>query len=292
MPPPSSGGALLLEELKLSELLGVAGEKPWSASQFHLMAEIMSRAFFDRQYLADPQYTSVPADELYRDGHVQKWVGTIDKHKKTSFDPKNFELIGTPTGHPEGGNTTHYVVVDKDGNVVSATTTLNGDYGSGVATEKFGIFLNNEMDDFTTKPGVPNMFGLVQGKANNVAPLKTPLSSMTPTIVEKDGKLFLAVGSPGGPRIINAVYQVVFHALTTPANLDEIIQAPRVHHQGKPDKLYYDRALSPDTRDILEKMGHTMAEGYVARVYGIRVTPEGLLEGSFDARGEGGAAGY
>ncbi len=252
----------------------------------------MSRAFFDRQYLADPKYAVIPADQLYSDEHVQKWVKTIDRAKKTNFDPKQFELKGAATSTPDGGNTTHYVVVDGQGNVVSATTTLNGDYGSGVATEKFGIFLNNEMDDFTTHPGQPNMFGLVQGKANAVAPLKTPLSSMTPTIVEKDGKLLIALGSPGGPRIINSVYQVLFHALTTPFNLDEIIQAPRVHHQSKPDKLFIDRTLSPDTQTALEKKGHVLSSGSVARVYGIRVTPDGLLEGAYDNRGEGGAAGY
>jgi gamma-glutamyltranspeptidase / glutathione hydrolase len=292
MPPPSSGGALIFSELKMAEALKVQNLKPYGHEEFHLLAEIMERAFFDRQYLADPKYTTIPVDEIYRDSRIQKWVKTINPNKKTSFDPKDFEMDKSGVAGKEGSNTTHYVVVDRWQNVVSATTTLNDNYGSGVVTEKFGITLNNEMDDFTTRPGEPNMFGLIQGKANAVAPGKTPLSSMTPTIIDKNGKFWMAVGSPGGPRIINAVFQVTLHALTTPFNLDQIVQAPRIHHQWKPDKLYFDPTLSPDTQEDLAKMGHILSEGLIARIYAIRVTPDGEYEGAFDARGEGGASGY
>ena len=182
--------------------------------------------------------------------------------------------------------------MDKDGNAVSATTTLNGNFGSCVWTERFGIALNNEMDDFTTKPGEANIFGLTQSKLNTPAPLKTPLSSMTPTIIEKNHKLFMVVGSPGGPRIINAVFQVAYHALTSSFDIYDIVQAPRVHHQYGPDTLYYDRTLNPEVLEKLNALGHQTKEGKIAKVYAIRITPDGLLEGSWDSRGDGGAVVY
>ncbi len=293
MPPPSSGGALLFSELKMAEALKIQNLKPYGQDEFHLLAEIMNRAFFDRQYLADPKYTTIPIDEIYRDSRIQKWIKTINRGKKTSFDPKDFDLGEGGISSNEGWHTTHYVIIDKWQNVVSATTTLNNDeFGSGVVTEKYGIALNDTMDDFTTRPGEPNMFGLTQGKANIIAPGKTPLSCMTPTIIEKNGKFWMALGASGGPRIISAVFQVTLRSLTTSFSLDQIVQAPRIHHQWKPDKVFFEATLSPDTQEALTKKGHFLAEIPIARVHAIKITPDGEYEGAFDSRGEGGAAGY
>jgi gamma-glutamyltranspeptidase / glutathione hydrolase len=301
MPPPSSGGPLLLTQLKLSEKLKLSENPAFGKQELHLMGEILSRTFFDRQYIADEGFSPFKAAQIFDDQRVEKWAGSIYKERKTGFFPNAFELgakggtepEATPQAPKEKDNTTHYVVVDSKGNAVSATTTINGTYGSGVATKKFGIMLNNEMDDFTTRPGEANMFGLTQSALNNIAPGKTPLSSMTPTIIEKGGKFLMAVGSPGGPRIISSVYQTVYRALTSKMNLDEIVQAPRIHHQHSPDKLFYEPMISPDTREGLAAMGHTLEEYTpIGRVYSIRMTADGLLEGAFDAREEGGASAY
>ncbi|MGH8601928.1 MAG: gamma-glutamyltransferase [Gammaproteobacteria bacterium] len=294
MPPPSSGGTLLISELKMAELIGLSRFTPFGSQELHVMAEIMNRAFFDRQYLADPDAMRIQPDAIYAPERIRKWVATIDTQKKTAFERKAFAITNAVPGSVhEGEHTTHYSVVDADGNAVAATTTLNSSWGSGVVTERFGIALNNEMDDFTTKPGKPNQFNLTQSPLNEVRPGKTPLSSMTPTIIEKDGKLLLALGAPGGPSIINAVFQIGYRALTAPHfDLDELVQAPRLHHQHSPDTLFHDKMLSPDIRQALRKRGHTLSEQRVGRVYAIRITPEGLLEGAFDAREEGGASGY
>lgn len=285
MPPPSSGGALLLSEIKMAERLELAAHKSYSADEYHLLGEIMARAFFDRQYIADPVFSTYDVKKLFSPERVSEWANSITLDKKNPIDKAKFEI-------KEAGNTTHYVVADGDGNAVTATTTVNTDYGSGVFSEKYGINLNNEMDDFTTKPGQPNAFGLTQSELNTVAPLKTPLSSMTPTIVEKDGKLLLALGAPGGPRIINGVFQVIYHVLTTDLDMDQIVQAPRVHHQYSPDKLYHDVTLSPEVVSALNKKGHVTEVKSIARVNAIKLNKDNLLEGAFDNRGEGGAAGY
>jgi len=294
MPPPSSGGTLLISELKMAESIRLSRFAPFGSHELHVMAEIMNRAFFDRQYLADPDDMRIKPDAIFASERIRKWVATIDIERKTAFEREALAItdaVGGPVH--EGGHTTHYSVVDAEGNAVAATTTLNSSWGSGVITERFGIALNNEMDDFTTKPGQPNQFDLTQGPLNEVRPGKTPLSSMTPTILEKDGKLLLILGAPGGPSIINAVFQVSYRALSAPRyDLDELVQAPRIHHQHSPDTLFHDRMLSPDIRQALRERGHALSERRVGRVYAIRITPEGLLEGAFDAREEGGAAGY
>ncbi|MFH0342220.1 MAG: gamma-glutamyltransferase [Chromatiales bacterium] len=294
MPPPSSGGTLLISELKMAELIKLSELSPFSSSELHVMAEIMSRAFFERQYLADPEFMRIRPDALYAGSRIRKWVTSISIEKKTTFDRKGFEIRAPgPAGRDAVKHTTHYSIVDGEGNAVAATTTLNGPYGSGIVTEKFGIALNNEMDDFTTKPGQPNLFGLTQSPLNEVRPGKIPLSSMTPTILEKDGKLFMVLGAPGGPSIINAIFQVTYRALTAPHyDLDELVQAPRIHHQYSPDKLFHDKMLPSDVRKALQDRGHSLSEKTVGRVYAIRITPQGLLEGAFDAREEGGAASY
>lgn len=294
MPPPSSGGTLLFSELQMAERLRLHEEKPWSGVQYHLLAEIMRRAFFDRQYIADPRSMTVTPGQIFDPARIARWVLTVNRDRRTEVDWTGFEMESGPSRpeRPERLETTHYCVVDRDGNAVSATTTLNGNYGSGVWTSRYGINLNNEMDDFTARPGEPNMFGLTQSSLNKVEPGKTPLSSMTPTIVEKDGQLAMLVGSPGGPRIINAVFQVLFWALSTRFDIDEIVQAPRVHHQFLPDLVYHDRTLSPEVTALLQARGHQTKAEVVARVYAIRRTADGLWEGAWDARGEGGASGY
>lgn len=294
MPPPSSGGTLLISELKMAESIELSRFTPFGSQELHVMAEIMNRAFFDRQNLADPDNMRIRPDAIFSSKRIRKWVTTIDTKKKTDFERKEFAIANTMSDRVrEGEHTTHYSVVDADGNAVAATTTLNSSWGSGVVTEKFGIALNNEMDDFTTKPGQPNQFNLTQSALNEVRPGKTPLSSMTPTIIEKDGKLLLILGAPGGPSIINTVFQVSYRALTAPHyDLDELVQAPRIHHQHSPDTLFHDKMLSPDTRRALRDRGHSLSERRVGRVYAIRITPEGLLEGAFDARGEGGVSGF
>jgi gamma-glutamyltranspeptidase / glutathione hydrolase len=296
MPPPSSGGILLISELKMAEASKLNRFMPFSVSELHGMAEIMSRAFADRQYLADPNFMKVLPEQIYSDRRVRAWVQTIDLEKKIAFDPQSNSIpqaAREPLLKDELPHTTHYSILDRDRNAVAATTTVNGSYGSGLITEQFGIVLNNEMDDFTTKLGQPNLFGLTQSSLNEIRPGKTPLSSMTPTIVERGGRLFMVLGASGGPSIVNSVFQVVYRALNFPDyDIDELVQAPRIHHQYGPDKLFYDKMLAPEVRRALEARGHTLSGRSGGRVYAIRVTPEGLYEGAFDSREEGGSASY
>ncbi len=286
MPPPSSGGALLLSELKQSEKIELQKTPAYSTQEYFLMAEIMRRAFFDRQYIADPGFSKLNIEQIFSDERVAKWSKSIDRKKKSEIKKAEFEIH-------EGENTTHFDVSDSDGNAVTATVTVNTEFGSGIFTDKFGINLNNQMDDFTTNPGKANVFGLVQSELNTVAPGKTPLSSMTPTIVEKNSQLYMALGAPGGPRIINAVYQGLYHALETDFTLEEIMQAPRVHHQWNPDKITHDKTLSPTISEGLISKGFELEAGATARLYMIRLNEKThVLEGAFDYRGEGGAASY
>jgi gamma-glutamyltranspeptidase/glutathione hydrolase len=183
-------------------------------------------------------------------------------------------------------------VLDKFGNAVAMTITLNGDFGSAVATENYGIMLNNEMDDFTTRPGEPNMFGLVQGQANVVSPGKRPLSSMSPTLVEKGGKIVMVVGAPGGPRIISSVLQVLYRTIGRGQDLESAVEAPRVHHQHMPNKLLIDaERFTPETIKALRDRKHIVEESWQARVYAARLK-DGVLEAVVDTRGEGVPAGY
>lgn len=286
MPPPSSGGALLLSELKQAQIIELPKVPAYSAQEYFLFAEIMRRAFFDRRYLADEGFMKIPVETIYSDERAKTWASTIDKKRKSKIDGAKFELT-------ERGQTTHFNIADSEGNAVAATVTVNTEYGSGIFTEKFGINLNNEMDDFTTKPGQANTFGLTQAEANEVAPLKTPLSSMTPTLVEKNGKFLMALGAPGGPRIINAVFQGLYHALHTQLTSEEIIQAPRVHHQWTPDYIQHDTTISPTLLEELKNRGYETKSGSTARLYLIKWNENSsALEGAFDHRGEGGSAAY
>ncbi|MBL9199746.1 MAG: gamma-glutamyltransferase, partial [Opitutaceae bacterium] len=267
MPPPSSGGLILLQMLAMLEPVDVRALGQNSAAKIHLFTEVMRRAFRDRaEYLGDPDFVSVPVAELLDRGYL--------KRRMLDFDPAR----ATPSGKVEPGlgpakvsfafqprheatETTHFSVVDAAGNAVANTYTLNGNFGSGVTIPGTGVLMNNEMDDFTAKVGVKNMFGLLQGAANSIQPGKRPLSAMTPTMVFKDGKLVLVTGSPGGPTIINTVLQVVTNVIDFGMPVAQAVEAPRVHHQWMPDQLTHERfGMSADTLALLKAKGHTVHE--------------------------------
>lgn len=285
MPPPSSGGVLIAQGLSLLQQVKAHEQSQFSANEFHLIGEVLKTIFQFRNLLADPTFHKNPIQEILDPKRIQNLANGISVDK--TIERKPMDQI-----EKESTETTHLSVMDNKGNAVAMTLTLNGEYGSGVVTST-GIALNNEMDDFNTHPDKPNMFGLMQGLANKVEPGKRPLSSMSPTLVEKNGKIIMTLGSPGGPRIISAVLQVLYRVLGRQLDMDSAIQAPRVHHQTLPNILYVDRLrISPDTKELLIKKGHTLEEGMIARVYGARSLPSGQLESAFDSRGEGSADGF
>jgi gamma-glutamyltranspeptidase/glutathione hydrolase len=251
-PPPSSGGVIVCEILNVLEGYPLKDLGFHSAQAVHYQIEAMRHAYVDRNsYLGDPDFVHNPLDRLLDKGYAGKVRAVIDPKKAgVSMDIK-------PGVAPhEGSNTTHYSIVDKWGNAVSVTYTLNDWFGAKVTAAKTGVLLNNEMDDFTSKVGVPNMYGLVQGEANAIAPGKRPLSSMSPTIVSKDGKPVFVVGTPGGSRIITAVLHTIINVIDYGMNAQEAVDAPKFHQQWLPEATNVDNfALSPDTRKILEGWG-------------------------------------
>jgi gamma-glutamyltranspeptidase/glutathione hydrolase len=290
-PPPSSGGIGLLQMMGMLEGTGYADAGAGSAASIHYLAEVMRRFFADRsEYMGDPDFVRVPLSGLLDPAYVARRRSTIDSERATPS-----EMI--KPGHPSGAEaleTTHYNVVDSQGNAVAVTYTLNGGYGSGVTVPGLGFLLNNEMDDFAAKPGSPNMFGLVQGEANAIQPNKRPLSSMVPTIILRDGKLFMLAGSPGGSRIPSAVLQVILNVIDFGMNAQDAVDAPRLHHQWQPDTLYLERGISPDTVALLKARGYHVeqsADMSIGRVEAI-VNVGGWLQGGSDGRGSGRAAGY
>jgi len=304
MPPPSSGGIALLQMLALLEPhdLGALGHN--SAASLHLIAEAMKRAFRDRaEYLGDPAFVDVPVARLLDPAYLRTRMADFSPDRAT---PAAQVAPGLGAFNPaalrrEKPETTHYSVVDAAGNAVANTYTLNGAYGSGVTIPGTGILMNNEMDDFTSQVGAPNMFGLLQGEANAIVPGKRPLSSMTPTLVFKDGRLVLVTGSPGGPTIINTVLQVVLNVIDHRMPVAQAVEAPRVHHQWMPDVLTHERfGLSPDTIAALRARGHTLKErqsyegAYQGDAESIAIDPAtGRLLGAADPRrADAGAAGY
>ena len=252
-PPPSSGGVVICEILNILEGYPLKELGYHSAQAVHVQIEAMRHAYVDRNsYLGDPDFVKNPLDRLLDKNYATKIRAVIDPNKAAiSKDIK-------PGVAPhEGSNTTHYSIADKDGNAVSVTYTLNDWFGAKVTAAKTGVLLNDEMDDFTAKVGVPNLYGLVQGEANAIAPGKRPLSSMSPTIVTKDGKTVMVVGTPGGSRIITAVLQTMINAIDYDMNAQEAVDMPRIHQQWLPDLTNVENyALSPDTQKILEGMGH------------------------------------
>ncbi|MEH2504960.1 gamma-glutamyltranspeptidase/glutathione hydrolase [Bradyrhizobium sp. AZCC 1578] len=285
MPLPSSGGTVLLEALNILEGFPMADMKQGSAPSLHVMIEAMKRAYADRaRYLGDPAFVNAPANILIAKDYAAKQRASIDLARAT---PAEALSVSLPR---EGSNTTHYSVVDARGNAVSNTYTLNFSYGVGLVADGTGVLLNNELDDFTAAPGAANAFGLVGFEANLPGPGKRPLSSMSPTIVLKDGKPVLVTGSPGGSRIISAVLQVVVNVLDYKMDVATAVAAPRLHHQWMPDVVRVERGFPQETLDALKEKGHQVVEP-LGQTSGnsIAVTPSGLL-GAPDPRTRGAAA--
>lgn len=292
MPPVSSGGVALIELLNILEGFPIKELGPNSSKTMHLMAEAERRVFADRsEWLGDPGFYKVPLRGLSSKSYAESLRKTIDPTKAT---PSEAVKPGKPTDF-ESTQTTHYSVIDAEGTAVSTTTTINGGYGNGQVVKGAGFLLNNEMDDFSAKPGTPNMFGMLGGAANAVEAGKRPLSSMTPTIVIKDRQPFLIVGSPGGSRIITTVLQVIVNVIDHGMDVQEAVDAPRFHHQWYPDEIRIERQGFPvDVREALQKLGHTIAEqGDMGDVHAILVDPKTKTRyGASDPRMDGRTVGY
>jgi len=306
-PPPSSGGVALVEVLNILEGYDLAKAGNRSAESIHLTAEAFRRAFYDRaEFLGDPDFAKIPVAQLIDKRYAAGWRESIDPmHASTSKDlrrPQIFnELERYANAHPqlmgavrEPENTTHYSVVASEGTAVAVTTTLNDTLGSRVTVEGLGFLLNDEMDDFASKQGVPNTYGLIQGPANAIGPGKRPLSAMTPTIVTKDEKLFLVLGSPGGPTIITTVANILMGVVDFGLDIQESVNAPRFHNQWLPDEIMLEDRISPDTQAILRNRGHKLA---VRHMWGdgecIAIDPNsGERLGASDGRNNGKAVGY
>ena len=284
MPPPSSGGVHLVQILNLLEDYPLASLGHNGAEGLHLMAESMKLAYADRsQHLGDPDFWPVPVAGLISKAYAESLRATIDPARAR---PAAEIAAGDPMPY-ESPETTHYSVMDRWGNVVSNTYTINFGYGSGIVAAGTGILLNNEMDDFSAKPGVPNAYGLLGGDANSVAPAKRPLSSMTPTILFKDGKPLLATGSPGGSRIITTTLQIILNVVDHGMNIAAATAAPRVHHQWLPDELRVEAGLSPDTIALLESKGHkVVVKNVMGSTQSILRADEGFY-GASDPRRQG-----
>lgn len=298
MPPPSSGGVALLEMLNMLEPYDLKS-MGWHSSEYvHTLVEVMRRAFADRaRFLGDPDFGSIPVAGLTSRRYADERRRTIDPNHATS----SREIAAGDPAPYESTQTTHFTIIDADGTVVSNTYTLNDSYGSGVTAKGTGVLLNDEMDDFTSKPGVPNDYQLIQGEANAIAPKKRPLSSMTPAIVLKDGKVAFAIGSPGGPTIINTVLQIVLNLVDFGMTIQQAIDAARIHHQWLPDEICWEEFdLERDTRDALEHLGHKLREkpGFgdarqIGDAQAISIDPNsGMRMGASDPRRGGVPVGY
>ena len=286
MPPPSSGGIHLIEMLNILEGSAIAASGHNSAETLHLMAETMKLAFADRsEYLGDPDFFEVPVAALTSKAYAERLRSGISAARAR---PSVEIRPGLKVAH-ESTDTTHFSVMDKAGNVVANTYTLNLSYGSGITVAGAGFLLNNDMDDFSAKPGTPNFYGLIGGQANAITPGKRPLSSMTPTLVFKDGKPVLATGSPGGGKIINVVLQVLLNTIDHGMNIAAASSVPRIHHQWLPDTLLLEPGISPDTARLLEAKGHqikyTRGLGSLESV----ARHDGLFYGASDPRRAGAA---
>ncbi len=290
MPPPSSGGIHVVQILNMLEQFPIRELGHNSAATIHRMAEAMKLAYADRsEYLGDPDFNEVPVKGLTSKKYASELVKLIDTERAR---PAEEIKPGNPAPY-ESDQTTHYSVIDSMGNVVSTTYTLNFSYGTGLVAAGTGILLNNEMDDFSAKPGVPNAYGLIGGEANAVEGGKRPLSSMTPTIVLKDGKPFLVTGSPGGSRIITTTLQVILNVIDHGMNIAEASIAPRIHHQWLPDELRIEEGLSLDTLDLLKGLGHQpVVKDAMGSTQSIMRTEAGLLGASDTRRRDALTLGY
>ncbi len=289
MPPPSSGGITLAQMLAMVEPYDLKALGFQSSKSVHLMAEAERRAYADRaEHLGDADFYKVPQQKLVAEAYASQRMSNFSPQKAG----KSEETVAGKFSESE--ETTHFSIVDKDGNAVSLTTTLNSNFGSKTVVKGAGFFLNNEMDDFSAKPGVPNQFGLVGNEANAVEPEKRMLSSMTPTIIEKNGELFMVVGTPGGSTIITSVFQVFLNVAEFGLPLKEAVHNKRFHHQWLPDKIFVEEnTLSPEVVKELENLGHVVEKrDYIGRVEAILRLPNGKLEGVADDRGDDSASGY
>ncbi len=284
MPPASSGGVALLQILGMVEPFPLSEMGFHSPEAIHLMVEAERRAYADRaEHLGDTDFYDVPIDSLLDKNYLKSRMSDFSPTRAT---PSNAILAGDFTLVKETFETTHTSIIDAEGNAVAVTTTLNSNFGCKVWVDGAGFFLNNEMDDFSVKPGVPNQFGLVGAEANAIHPSKRMLSSMTPTIIERDGKVFLVLGAPGGSTIITAVFQVFMNVSEFNLNLEAAVNAGRFHHQWLPDEIQVEKgALSDSTRQALETKGHRLREvNYMAVVKAIQRLPDGQLHGVGDPR--------
>jgi gamma-glutamyltranspeptidase/glutathione hydrolase len=294
MPPPSSGGTVLIEMLNILEGYELDKLDSGSSERYHLMTEAMRRAFADRaEFMGDSDFVKVPVVGLIDKSYAAKLRGTISLERASTSVEIN---AGKPTGY-ESEETTHFTVIDAEGNAVANTYTLNNSYGSAAVAKGTGIILNDEMDDFAAKPGTPNMYGLIQGERNAVAPRKRPLSAMTPTFVlRKDGSLWFTVGSPGGPTIINTALCVITNVVDYGMNIQQALDAPRIHHQWLPDELVFEPfGLSGDTQKALIALGHKLAKPhYLGDAEGLMIEEKtGVRLGATDPRrSDGLAVGY
>jgi len=291
MGPPSSGGTVLLEMLNMMENFPAPGTGYNSSGFIHLKTEIMRRAFADRaEYLGDSDFFPVPVEGLVSKEYASRLARGIERDWAT---PSETVSAGNPPGY-ESEETTHYSVVDGEGNGVAVTTTINWGYGSGVTIKGTGFLMNNEMDDFSSGRGIPNGFGLIQGEANEIASGKRPLSAMTPTLVKKNGDLYLVLGSPGGPTIINTVFQVLMNVVDFGMDIQAAVDAPRIHHQWLPDQLFVEKeALSWDVQKALEGRGHQIEyRRNIGDAHCIMIDSDGVRLGAPDPRSDSKAAGY
>ena len=291
MGPSSSGGITLQQIFGMLESFKLKEQVPNSASYIHKLSEVFRRAYADRNYyLGDPDFIDIPVTNLTDKDYLAERISNFMKDTVTPSE------VIKPGIWLESDETTHYSIVDQDGNAVSVTTTLNGGYGSKLFHEELGFFYNNEMDDFSSKPGVPNMFGLIGSEANAIAPGKRMLSSMTPTIVEKDGMLFLVVGTPGGSTIITAVAQVILRTALYNEKMQEAVNAHRFHHQGLPNVLVLEPSVfERSVVDSLRSIGYTISEKtnrIIGKVNAIKIDQNGKLETGADSRGDDAASGF